>query len=207
MGELKEEDVLKALSTVMEPDMGKDIVSLDLVSDIIINDKIISFVVSTKNAAMHSRKRMQEACQFAIERNLGSDFNTEVEVKGLKKAQSAQKVLPNIKNIIAVVSGKGGVGKSTVASNIAIGLNKKGLKVGVVDADIYGPSMPIMFDCQHYRPMSKQIKNKQYIVPAENYGIKLLSIGFFAELDEAVVWRGPMAAKALHQLFFDIVKC
>ena len=203
MGELKVEDVLKALSTVMEPDMGKDIVSLDLVSDIIINDKIISFVVSTKNAAMHSRKRMQEACQFAIERNIGPGFNTEVEVKGLKKAQSAQKVLPNIKNIIAVVSGKGGVGKSTVASNIAIGLNKKGLKVGVVDADIYGPSMPIMFDCQHYRPMSRQIENKQYIVPAENYGIKLLSIGFFAELDEAVVWRGPMAAKALHQLFFD----
>jgi ATP-binding protein involved in chromosome partitioning len=203
MGELKEEDILKALSKVMEPDMGKDIISLGLVSDLIIDKEIISFTVSTKNAAMHSRKRMEEACQFAIERSVGTNYSIKVEVKGLKKSESAQKVLPNIKNIIAVVSGKGGVGKSTIASNIAVGLSKKGLNVGVVDADIYGPSMPMMFDCQHYRPMSKQVENKQYIVPAENYGVKLLSIGFFAELDQAVVWRGPMAAKALHQLFFD----
>ena len=203
MGELKNEDVLKALAKVMEPDMGKDIVSLGLVSDLTIVDDNISFTVSTKNAAMHSRKRMKEACQFAIERSLGSECKINVEVKGLKKSESAQKVLPNIKNIIAVVSGKGGVGKSTIASNIAVGLSKKGLKVGVVDADIYGPSMPMMFDCQHYRPVSKQVDSKQFIVPAQNYGVKLLSIGFFAELDQAVVWRGPMAAKALNQLFFD----
>jgi ATP-binding protein involved in chromosome partitioning len=111
--------------------------------------------------------------------------------------------LPNVKNTIAIVSGKGGVGKSTIAANTAVGLAKKGFKVGIVDADIYGPSVPMMFDVLHYKPLSRQINNKQYIVPAENYGVKILSIGFFAELDQAVVWRGPMAVKALKQLIFD----
>ena len=173
MSEIKKEDILNALSKVMEPDMGKDIVSLGLVSDLTINENSLSFTVSTKNAAMHSRKRMEEACQFAIERAVGANYNVNVEVKGLKKSETAQKVLPNIKNIIAVVSGKGGVGKSTIASNIAVGLGKKGYKVGVVDADIYGPSVPMMFDCQHYKPMSKLVDNKQFIVPAENYGGKI----------------------------------
>jgi ATP-binding protein involved in chromosome partitioning len=121
----------------------------------------------------------------------------------MKKSEATQNVLPNIKNTIAVVSGKGGVGKSTISANLAVGLAKKGHKVGIVDADIYGPSMPIMFDVLHYRPISRQINKKQVIVPAENYGVKILSIGFFAELDEAVVWRGPMAVKALKQLIFD----
>jgi ATP-binding protein involved in chromosome partitioning len=111
--------------------------------------------------------------------------------------------LPNVKNTIAIVSGKGGVGKSTIAANTAVGLAKKGFKVGIVDADIYGPSIPMMFDVLHYKPLSRQVNNKQYIVPAENYGVKILSIGFFAELDQAVVWRGPMAVKALKQLIFD----
>ena len=111
--------------------------------------------------------------------------------------------MPNVKNTIAIVSGKGGVGKSTIAANTAVGLAKKGFKVGIVDADIYGPSVPMMFDVLHYKPLSRQINNKQYIVPAENYGVKILSIGFFAELDQAVVWRGPMAVKALKQLIFD----
>jgi ATP-binding protein involved in chromosome partitioning len=195
--------VLEALKKVNEPDLGKDIVTLGLVSDINIIETKISFSVQMKNAAMHARKRMEEACAFAIERSVGKQYSIEVNIQAMKKSEANQNVLPNIKNTIAVVSGKGGVGKSTISANLAVGLAKKGYKVGIIDADIYGPSMPIMFDVLHYRPISRQINKKQVIVPAENYGVKILSIGFFAELDEAVVWRGPMAVKALKQLIFD----
>lgn len=200
---ISSETILESLKKVIEPDLGKDIVSLGLVTDIKVLEAKVSFSVQMKNAAMHARRRMQEACEFAIERSIGKDYSIEVNVQAMKKAEATQSVLPNIKNTIAVVSGKGGVGKSTVSANLAVGLAKKGFNVGVVDADIYGPSMPIMFDVLHYRPMSREINKKQVIVPAENYGVKILSIGFFAELDEAVVWRGPMAVKALKQLIFD----
>ena len=199
----KIDSVLEALKKVNEPDLGKDIVSLGLVSNIEITENSINFSVQMKNAAMHARKRMEEACAFAIERHICKDISVNVNIQALKKAEAAQNVLPNIKNTIAIVSGKGGVGKSTIASNTAVGLVKKGFKVGIVDADIYGPSIPLMFDMLHYKPLSRKINNKQYIVPAENYGVKILSIGFFAELDQAVVWRGPMAVKALKQLIFD----
>ena len=197
------ETIIESLKKVIEPDLGKDIVSLGLVTDIKVMENKVSFSVQMKNAAMHARKRMQQACEFAIERSIGKNYSIEVNVQAMKKAEVSQSVLPNIKNTIAVVSGKGGVGKSTVSANLAVGLAKKGFNVGVVDADIYGPSMPIMFDVLHYRPISREINKKQVIVPAENYGVKILSIGFFAELDEAVVWRGPMAVKALKQLIFD----
>jgi len=197
------ETIIESLKKVIEPDLGKDIVSLGLVTDIKVMENKVSFSVQMKNAAMHARKRMQQACEFAIERSIGKNYSIEVNVQAMKKAEASQSVLPNIKNTIAVVSGKGGVGKSTVSANLAVGLAKKGYNVGVVDADIYGPSMPIMFDVLHYRPISREINKKQVIVPAENYGVKILSIGFFAELDEAVVWRGPMAVKALKQLIFD----
>jgi ATP-binding protein involved in chromosome partitioning len=197
------ETIIESLKKVIEPDLGKDIVSLGLVTDIKVMENKVSFSVQMKNAAMHARKRMQQACEFAIERSIGKNYSIEVNVQSMKKAEASQSVLPNIKNTIAVVSGKGGVGKSTVSANLAVGLAKKGFNVGVVDADIYGPSMPIMFDVLHYRPISREINKKQVIVPAENYGVKILSIGFFAELDEAVVWRGPMAVKALKQLIFD----
>lgn len=197
--------LLKALSNVAEPDLKKDIVSLDLIADIEISGNRVGFTVSIQNAALHARKRMVEACEFAIDRYFDQKYEVEVKVVGMKKSEASQKVLPNIKNIIAVTSGKGGVGKSTIASNLAVGLTKKGFKVGLIDADIYGPSAPLMFDCQHYRPVSKVINGKQMIVPAENYGVKILSIGFFAELNQAIVWRGPMAVKALNQLLFDAV--
>ena len=197
------EDILSALSNVIEPDFKKDIVSLKLISDFVIDGDNVSFKVSIKNAAMHAKKRMVEACEFAIQRKFKDQFNVKVDIVGMKKEESSQKVLPNIKNIIAVTSGKGGVGKSTIASNLAVGLSKKGYKVGIIDADIYGPSTPLMFDCQHYRPRSKELNGKQLIVPAENYNVKILSIGFFAEVNQAIVWRGPMAVKALNQLLFD----
>ena len=198
-----DKSILEALKKVIEPDLGKDIVSLGLVSELKFSKNNISFSLQMKNAAMHARKRMEEACSFAIERQFGKNISVNVDIKALKKSEAAQSILPNIKNTIAIVSGKGGVGKSTIASNTAVGLAKKGFKVGIVDADIYGPSVPIMFDVLHHKPLSRLINNKQFIVPAENYGVKILSIGFFAELDQAVVWRGPMAVKALKQLIFD----
>jgi len=201
--DINKQNILKILSNVIEPDLKKDIVSLNLVSNIIIDEKKISFSVSIKNSALHAKKRMREACEFAIDRVYKDEISSEIEIVGMSKLESSERVLPNIDNIIAVASGKGGVGKSTIASNLAIGLTKKGFKVGLVDADIYGPSSPLMFDCQHYRPLSKQENGKQLIIPAENYGVKILSIGFFAEINQAIVWRGPMAVKALKQLLFD----
>lgn len=200
---VKKDEILDALSTVVEPDLKKDIVALNLISDLTIVESRISFKVSIKNAAMHAKKRMIEACEFAIQRKFKDQLSVNVEIIAMKKEESSQKVLPNIQNIIAVTSGKGGVGKSTVASNLAVGLSKMGHRVGILDADIYGPSTPLMFDCQHYRPKSRVINEKQFIVPAENYGVKILSIGFFAEVNQAIVWRGPMAVKALNQLLFD----
>jgi len=197
---LSEQNILKALSNVIEPDLKKDIVDLNLVSDIIIDKNNISFSVKIHNSALHAKKRIKEACEFAIERVYGKNILCEINIIGMK---TPKKILPNIDNIIAVASGKGGVGKSTIASNLAVGLTKKGFKVGLIDADIYGPSSPLMFDCQHYRPVSSQKNGKQLISPAENYGVKILSIGFFAEINQAIVWRGPMAVKALNQLLFD----
>src|SRR5690606_11221935 len=113
------------------------------------------------------------------------------------------KAIPGIQNIVAVASGKGGVGKSTVTSNLAVTLAKMGFKVGILDADIYGPSIPIMFDVENERPLAVNIDGKSKMKPVENYGVKVLSIGFFTRPDQAVVWRGPMAAKALNQMIFD----
>jgi len=205
MHKISKEDILKALSNVAEPDLKKDIVSLGLVHNIEIDDnkREISFTVQVKNPAMHAKKRMIEACEFAIQRTVDRDASVNVEIEGMKQAEAGNKVLPNIKNIIAVASGKGGVGKSTVTSNLAIGLVKQGYKVGLVDADIYGPSAPLMFDVMHEKPMGREVNGKQMMLPVESYGVKILSIGFFADANQAVVWRGSMATKALQQMIFD----
>ena len=197
--------VKEALKKVIEPDLKKDLITLDLVSDITIEKKRICFEVKIYNPAMHAKKRMQEAIDFAIERAFGKDIETDVSLVPLPKDKDpgVRTFLKGVKHIIAVASGKGGVGKSTVTANLAAGLAKQGYKVGLVDADIYGPSMPTMFDVVGMRPKGIEKDGKTLIEPIESYGVKLLSIGFFSDPDQAVVWRGPMATKALNQMFKD----
>jgi ATP-binding protein involved in chromosome partitioning len=203
--EITRDKVLEALGNVIEPDLKKDIVSQNLVEDIEINDHTISLVVNVVNPAMHARKRMQEAVKFALNRVLGDEVDVIAVVKGLpaEAKESRRKILPEVKNIVAIASGKGGVGKSTVVANLAGGLAKAGYKVGIVDADIYGPSMPTMFDVVGERPSSIDVDGEQKMTPVISYGIQIMSIGFFTAPDDAVVWRGPMASKALTQMFTD----
>ena len=198
--------ILDALSNVIEPDLKKDIVALGLVKIVQAEGQQISLEVKVSNPAMHSRVRMKDACEFAIHRVLGKEFLVDVEVvpiSGDERDGELRKVLPGVKNIIAVASGKGGVGKSTVASNLAVGLARRGYKVGLLDADIYGPSAPTMFDVVHEKPLVKEIDGRNLIIPVEQYGVKILSIGFFADVNQAIVWRGAMANKALNQMIND----
>ncbi len=201
------EQVKEALSFVIEPDLKKDIIELGLVTDIKIDGQSVTFNVKISNPAMHNRKRIEEACEHHIQRVCGSDVKVHANVEAMPKAHERapehRTILPGVKHVIAVASGKGGVGKSTVAANLAAGLAKKGFKVGMVDADIYGPSVPAMFDVSLEKPQTVVVENKELIRPVESYGVKLLSIGFFSTPDQAVVWRGPMATKALTQLFRD----
>lgn len=201
------EKVKEALSYVIEPDLKKDVISLDLVSNIQVDGNRVSFDLQISNPAMHSRKRMEEACEHHLKSKLGAELEVEANVTAMGKAHERKPehrtMLPGVKHIVAVASGKGGVGKSTVSANLAAGLAKKGYKVGLVDADIYGPSVPAMFDVSQEKPAMIKVEGKEYIKPVESYGVKMLSIGFFSTPDQAVVWRGPMATKALTQLFQD----
>jgi ATP-binding protein involved in chromosome partitioning len=199
------ENILEVLGKVHEPDLKKDIVSLNLVENLEISETGINITVLVSNPALHARKRMQELVEFNLKLAFGDDLQIATTVKGIptESMKARRKILPEVKNIIAIASGKGGVGKSTVTANLAGGLAKAGYKVGIVDADIYGPSMPTMFDVVGERPTMIDVDGTPMINPVMSYGIKILSIGFFTEQDNAVVWRGPMAAKAMTQLFTD----
>lgn len=204
--EITREQVIEALSNVIEPDLKKDIIALNLVDELHINNDTISATIKVSNPAMHSRNRMKEAVEFTLKKIIGKDIHLDIKIAGLSKEEQAivpRKVLPEVKHIIAIASGKGGVGKSTVTANLAASLTKSGYKVGIVDADIYGPSMPTMFGVVDERPTMIDIDGVPKICPVMAYGIQMLSIGFFTDKDNAIVWRGPMASKALTQLFTD----
>lgn len=203
---MTKEQILSALSNVQEPDLGKDLVTLNMIEDIEIDGKNVSFSVILTTPACPLKDMIEKACINAV--LLLVDKEAVVKVNLTSKVNSNRKdnksVLPGVKNIIAVVSGKGGVGKSTVAVNLALGLAREGAKVGLLDADIYGPSVPIMLGIRDERPMMTDVEGKGMIVPIEKFGIKAMSIGLLIDEKQAVVWRGPQASSALKQFISEV---
>lgn len=199
--------IIDALRTVRYPGTGKDIVTMGMVDeDIHIDGMKVSLTLITEKVNDPFIRSLVKMCEQAI--LLHADKN--IEIKGNISVKSKQvlpppvtKLLPNVKNIVAVASGKGGVGKSTICTNLAVALAQKGYKVGLLDADIFGPSIPKMLDSEEARPMIEKINGRDMIEPIQNYGVKMLSIGFFVNKDDAVVWRGSMATNALKQLITD----
>jgi ATP-binding protein involved in chromosome partitioning len=203
---MKVENVLQALSTVQEPDLGKDLVTLNMVRNIVINGNDLSFTIVLTTPACPLKDLIKNSCVQAIHQLIGNEINVKLNFisEMNSKRTDPETVLPKVKNIIAVVSGKGGVGKSTVASNFALALAADGAKVGLMDADIYGPSLPIMFGVRGERPMMKTVNGKGMILPLEKYGIRLMSIGLLIDEKNAVVWRGPMASSAIKQFVSEV---
>jgi ATP-binding protein involved in chromosome partitioning len=200
------DDVLRALGNVQEPDLGKDLVTLNMVRDIVIDGNNVSFTVVLTTPACPLKDMIQTACINAVQEHVSKEARVQVNFTSSTSTIRADKssVLPGVKNIIAVVSGKGGVGKSTVSANLALALAKGGASVGLMDADIYGPSVPIMFGVRGERPMMREVNGKAMIVPLERYGIRLLSIGLLVDEKNAVVWRGPMASSAIRQFITEV---
>ncbi len=202
---LNRKDILKALETISVSGEGKNMVESGAVQNIMtFGDEVVVDLLLT-TPALHIKKRAEVDIMKAIHEHVYQKAKVKVNIKvqAPEKTEIKGKAIPGIKNIIAVASGKGGVGKSTVTANLAVNLAKMGFKVGLLDSDIYGPSMPMMFDVQTEKPLSVNIDGKSKMKPIENHGVKLLSIGFFTQPNQAVIWRGPMAAKALNQMIFD----
>ena len=197
------EQIFNALRYVEDPDLKKDLVTLNMIEDLKIDGNRVSFTVVLTTPACPMKDMLENACRNAVLHFVSKD--AEISINMTSRVTSRQEPgLTGIKNIIVVASGKGGVGKSTVAVNLALGLAKKGAKVGLIDADIYGPSIPIMFGVEGERPKATQnAEGKTRIEPIEKYGIKLLSIGFFTDPNQPVPWRGPMVSTAVKQLFND----
>ncbi len=200
------EDILKALSNVQEPDLGSDIVTLNMVKDLVINDNKVSFTIVLTTPACPMKDMMKNASVNAVKLLVNKDAQVTVNFtsKTSSNRQDPKTLLAGVKNIIAVVSGKGGVGKSTVSANLALALAERGAKVGLMDADIYGPSQHIMFGVRGERPLMKDNGGKGLIVPIEKFGIKMMSIGLLIDEKQAVVWRGPMVSSAIRQFVGDV---
>ena len=206
---LDRKEIIKALESISVAGEGKNMVEGGALQNVMTfgDEVVVDLVLSSP--ALHIKKRAEVDVMKAIHEHVYEKAKVKVNIKveapaAEKKAPEIKgKPIPGIKNVIAVASGKGGVGKSTVTANLAVTLSKMGFKVGVLDADIYGPSVPIMFDVAAERPLSVNVDGKSKMKPVENYGVKILSIGFFTKPNQAVIWRGPMAAKALNQMIFD----
>jgi ATP-binding protein involved in chromosome partitioning len=206
---LDKNEILKALETITIAGEGKSMVESGAVKNIVVfgNEVVIDLTIATP--AMHIKKRAEDDIKKLIHEQFSPDAVVKVNIKVEAPEKAANpneikgKAIPGIKNIIAVASGKGGVGKSTVTANLAVTLAKMGFNVGVLDADIYGPSMPIMFDVESEKPISITVDGRSKMKPIESYEVKILSIGFFTAPSQAVIWRGPMASKALNQMIFD----
>jgi ATP-binding protein involved in chromosome partitioning len=203
---LDRKDILKALETITVAGEGKNMVESGAIANVVTfgDEVVVDLVLHTP--AMHIKKRAEDDIKKTILELVSPDAKIKVNIK-VEAAENPNqikgKAIPGIKNIIAVASGKGGVGKSTVTANLAVTLAKMGFSVGVLDADIYGPSMPIMFDVENEKPISVEVNGKSKMKPVESYEVKMLSIGFFTSPSQAVIWRGPMASKALNQMIFD----
>ena len=202
---MTEKDVLEALSGVQEPDLRNDLVSLHMVKNVSIEGHAITFTVELTTPACPLKDKIKNDCIKAIKR-LDKDADVTVNFTSNTTTLRTDKkeILKGVKNIIAVVSGKGGVGKSTVASNLALAIAASGAKVGLMDADIYGPSVHIMFGVRGERPVMRDVDGKGLIVPLDRYGIKLMSIGLLVDEKQAVVWRGPMVSSAIRQFVSDV---
>jgi ATP-binding protein involved in chromosome partitioning len=203
---LDRKEILKALETISIAGEGKNMVESGAVKNVLIfgDEVTVDLLISTP--ALHIKKRAEDDIKKLIHEQFSPDAVVKINIKVEAKENPNEikgKAIPGISNIIAVASGKGGVGKSTTTANLAVTLAKMGFSVGILDADIYGPSMPIMFDVENEKPISVEINGKSKMKPIESYEIKLLSIGFFTSPSQAVIWRGPMASKALNQMIFD----
>ena len=199
--------ILTLLRTVHLNNEKIDIVSNNSVTNIIIFDNEILIDLEIENPTLQSKNKVKKLINDVLKAKFKDNYDLKINFKvakpAIKTILNHEKILENVQNIIAVSSGKGGVGKSTVTANLAISLNQMGFSVGILDADIYGPSIPIMFDVSDKKPLAVQVKEKSKMKPVESFGIKILSIGFFTKMDQAVIWRGPMASKALNQMIFD----
>lgn len=205
---IDKKEILKALEQITVPGEGQNMVESGAVKNVQIFGDEVEVDISISNPSLQARKKTEVEILKVIHREVYEKakikINIKVEAAAKPKSNEIKgKPIPGIQNIIAVASGKGGVGKSTVTANLAVTLAKMGFKVGLLDADIYGPSMPIMFDVAQEKPLAVNVDGKSKMKPVESYGVKLLSIGFFTQPSQAVIWRGPMASKALNQMIFD----
>jgi len=201
------QDIEQALKTITVPGEGQNMIESKAVKNIMVFADEVIVDITISNPSLQAKKRTEvdilKTIHELVYAKAKIKVNVKVEASVQPKNEIKGKAIPGIQNIVAVASGKGGVGKSTVTSNLAVALSKMGFKVGILDADIYGPSIPIMFDVQNEKPLAVNVDGKSKMKPVESYGVKVLSIGFFTKPDQAVVWRGPMAAKALNQMIFD----
>jgi len=208
MSVLSKDNILKILSGLIHPGTGKDIVTLGMVSEVILSDEGISVVLTPGKSNDPFLSSLRSTIVKTLKEALGQDavikeIRIEPKVIVGRHAEKPRELLPGVKNIIAVSSGKGGVGKTTIAVNLAIALARKGFSVGLLDADIFGPSVPKMFSEERYRPEVRREKDVDQIIPLFKYGVKVLSAGFFVDPADAVIWRGPMASSFLKQLIMQ----